>query len=79
VLYQNPRVLEVAVVGVPDLVFGEQVKAAIVLKPGENAEEEEIREFCGQYLAYYKVPKYVEFRESLPRNSAGKVIKSQLK
>jgi long-chain acyl-CoA synthetase len=79
VLYQNPKVLEVAVVGVPDLVFGEQVKAAIVLKPGENAEEEEIREFCGQYLAYYKVPKYVEFREALPRNSAGKVIKSQLK
>jgi long-chain acyl-CoA synthetase len=79
VLYQNPKVLEVAVVGVPDLVFGEQVKAAIVLKPGEQAEQEEIREFCGQYLAYYKVPKYVEFREALPRNSAGKVIKSQLK
>jgi long-chain acyl-CoA synthetase len=79
VLYQNPKVLEVAVVGVPDLVFGEQVKAAIVLKPGEQAGEEEIREFCGQYLAYYKVPKYVEFREVLPRNSAGKVIKSQLK
>jgi long-chain acyl-CoA synthetase len=79
VLYQNPKVLEVAVVGVPDLVFGEQVKAAIVLKPGEQAGEEEIREFCGQYLAYYKVPKYFEFREALPRNSAGKVIKSQLK
>ena len=79
VLYQNPKVLEAAVVGVPDLVFGEQVKAAIVLKPGEQAEQEEVREFCGQYLAYYKVPKYVEFKEALPRNSAGKVIKSQLK
>ncbi len=79
VLYQNPKVLEAAAVGVPDVVFGEQVKAAIVLKPGEQATEEEIQEFCGKHLAYYKVPKYVEFRESLPRNPAGKVVKGQLK
>lgn len=79
VLYRNPKVLEAAVVGVPDPVFGEQVKAALVLKSGEQATIEEIQEFCGKYLAYYKVPKYVEFRESLPRNPAGKVIKAQLK
>ena len=79
VLYQNPKVLEAAAVGVPDVVFGEQVKAAIVLKPGEQATEEEIQEFCGKHLSYYKVPKYVEFRESLPRNPAGKVVKGQLK
>jgi long-chain acyl-CoA synthetase len=79
VLYRNPKVLEAAVVGVPDPVFGEQVKAALVLRPGEQATEEEIQEFCGKYLAYYKVPKYVELREALPRNPAGKVTKEKLK
>jgi len=78
-LYRNPKVLEAAVVGVDDQVFGEQVKAALVLKPGEQATAEEIQEFCGQYLAYFKVPKYIEFMESLPRNPAGKVIKARLK
>ena len=78
-LYRNPKVLEAAVVGVADQVFGEQVKAALVLKPGERATAEEIQEFCGQYLAYFKVPKYIEFMESLPRNPAGKVIKARLK
>lgn len=79
VLYQNPKVLETAVVGVPDPVFGEQVKAVLVLKPGETAIPEEIQEFCAKHLAYYKVPKYVEFREALPRNPAGKVIKDRLR
>ncbi len=78
-LYRNPKVLEAAVVGVADQVFGEQVKAALVLRPGEQATAEEIQEFCGQHLAYFKVPKYVEFMESLPRNPAGKVIKARLK
>jgi long-chain acyl-CoA synthetase len=79
ILYRNPKVLEAAVVGVADQVFGEQVKAALVLKPGERATAEEIQEFCGQHLARFKVPKYVEFMESLPRNPAGKVIKARLK
>jgi len=79
VLYRHPKVLEAAVVGVSDQVFGEQVKAALVLRPGEQATAEEIQEFCGQHLAYFKVPKYVEFMESLPRNPAGKVIKARLK
>jgi long-chain acyl-CoA synthetase len=79
VIYRHPKVLEVAVVGVPDPIFVEQVKAVIVLKPGEQATPEEIQEFCGKYLARYKIPKYVEFREALPRNPAGKVIKGALK
>ncbi|MFC1911000.1 class I adenylate-forming enzyme family protein, partial [Chloroflexota bacterium] len=78
-LYRHPKVLEAAVVGVPDVIFGEQVKTAIVLKLGERATAEEIQEYCGKYLSYYKVPKYVEFRETLPRNPAGKVIKSKLR
>jgi long-chain acyl-CoA synthetase len=76
---QNPKVLEAAIVGVPDSVFGEQVKAVLVLKPGEQATAEEMQEFYGKYLARYKIPKYIEFRESLPRNPAGKVTKQQLK
>ena len=79
VLYRNPKVLEAAVVGVPDPVFGEQVKAALVLKPGEQATPEEIQGFCKRYLADYKVPRYIEFREALLRNPAGKVIKDKLK
>lgn len=79
VLYQNPKVLEAAVVGVPDEAFGEQVKAVLVLRPDEQATPEEIQEFCKMHLANYKVPRYVEFRESLPRNPAGKVIKDNLK
>lgn len=79
VLYRNPKVLEAVTVGVPDPIFGEEVKAVVVLKPNEQATPEEIQEFCSRYLAKYKVPKYVEFRDALPRNPAGKVIKGELK
>jgi acyl-CoA synthetase (AMP-forming)/AMP-acid ligase II len=79
VLYRNPKVLEAAAVGVADAIFGEEVKAVIVLKRGAKATPEEIQEFCSRYLAKYKVPKFVEFRDILPRNPAGKVIKGELK
>jgi len=69
----------VAVVAVPDKFLGEAVKVAIVLRPGYNADEEEIKNFCSKHLADYKVPKFVEFLEALPRNAAGKVIKGDLK
>ena len=75
----HPKVLEVAAVGVPDQFFGEAVKVAIVLRPGQTADDEEIKNFCSQYLADYKVPKYVEFLDALPRNPAGKVVKGDLK
>jgi long-chain acyl-CoA synthetase len=78
-LYSHPKVLEAAVVGVPDKIFGEQVKAVLVLKPGESATPEEIREFCFKQLADYKVPKYVTFMEALPRNPGGKVVKARLR
>jgi len=79
VICDNPKVLEVAVVGAPDPVMGEAVKACITLKSGERATEEELRDFCGERLADYKIPKFVEFLDSLPRNSAGKVSKSALR
>jgi acyl-CoA synthetase (AMP-forming)/AMP-acid ligase II len=79
VLGDNPKVLEVAVVGVPDAMMGEVVKACIVLRSGENATQEEIKEFCTERLANYKVPKFVEFMDCLPRNPAGKVNKPALR
>jgi long-chain acyl-CoA synthetase len=79
VLYRNPKILEAVAVGVPDTIFGEEVKAVIVLRQGAKATAEEIQAFCSHLLAKYKVPRYVEFRETLPRNSAGKVIKRELK
>jgi len=79
IISRYPKVLEVAVVAVPDKYLGEAVKAAIVLRPGMVAEEEEIKKFCLEHLADCKIPKYIEFLGSLPRNPAGKVIKGDLK
>src|SRR4030043_243001 len=79
VICDNPKILEGAVVGVPDPVMGEIVKACIALKPGETATEEEIKKFCSERLADYKVPKFVEFMDGLPRNPAGKVSKPELR
>ena len=79
VICDNPKVMEVAVVGVPDPVMGEVVKACIGLKAGVNATEKEIKDFCAERLADYKVPKFVEFMDCLPRNPAGKVSKPELR
>jgi long-chain acyl-CoA synthetase len=79
VIASHQKVLEATAVAAPDRVFGEVVKAVIVLKPGETATEEEIRQFCAERLADFKIPRYVEFVDSLPRNPAGKVVKAQLR
>jgi long-chain acyl-CoA synthetase len=79
VIYSHPKILEAAVVGVPDSALGEVVKAVVVLKAGEQATEEEIRKFCAAHLADYKVPKFVEFMGGLPRTPAGKVVKGPLR
>ena len=79
VLYEHPKVMEAAVVGVPVATEkGERVKAYIVLKRGETATEEEIIEYCRENLAYYKVPKFVEFREELPKSTVGKILRRVL-
>src|SRR5258707_13243793 len=67
VLYQHPKVLEAAAVGVPDAYRGETVRAFIVLKPGEQATAQELEAFCKERLAPYKGPKQVEVRNSLPQ------------
>ncbi len=75
---QHPAVLECAVVSVPDEKWGEAPKAFVSLKPGENATEEEIIEFCRDQLAHFKCPKAVEFTE-LPKTATGKIQKFRLR
>ena len=78
VLYENPKVLEAAVIGVPPGGSDQRAKAFIVLREGETATEEEIIAFCRERLARYKVPKVVEFRKDLPKTLVGKVLRRQL-
>lgn len=73
-----PQVAQVAVVGAPHEVLGEQVKAVIVLKPGQQLTADAVTGFCEQHLATYKIPRQVEFRADLPISPAGKVLKRQL-
>jgi long-chain acyl-CoA synthetase len=78
VLYEHPKVKEAAAVGVPIKEKGERVKAFVVLKEGEMATEEEIITFCRENMAPYKVPRYVEFRDELPKTMVGKVLRRVL-
>jgi long-chain acyl-CoA synthetase len=78
VLYEHPKVLEVSVAGVPDAYRGEVVKAFVVLKEGEQATADEIRDFAKERLAAYKVPRAVEFRDQLPKTMIGKVLRRAL-
>lgn len=73
VLHNHPKVAEVAVIGIPDEMRGEVVGAVISLKAGEVATEQEIRQFCLERIANYKVPKQVMFLDSLPRTATGKI------
>lgn len=78
VIANHPKVDTVAVIPEPDEKYGQVAKACIVLKRGETSSEEEIRAFCGQKMAAYKVPEYIMFRESLPLNAVGKIAKKNL-
>lgn len=77
-IYLLDKVLSVGVVGVPDHIFAERIKAVIRLKPGETATIEEIREHCGKHLAPYEIPEYVVFVSNIPTNPSGKTLKSRL-
>ncbi|MCC6260567.1 MAG: long-chain fatty acid--CoA ligase [Anaerolineales bacterium] len=78
VISGHPKVLEVGVGGIPDPKSGETVKAWIVLKPGESMTEDEVKEFCKEHLASYKVPRQVEFRTELPKTTVGKILRREL-
>jgi long-chain acyl-CoA synthetase len=78
VLATHPAVLEVGVAGVPDATKGEVAHAWVVLKPGQSATAEELRMYCRERLAPYKVPAQVEFRSELPKTMVGKVLRRAL-
>jgi fatty-acyl-CoA synthase len=71
-LFRHPAVQEVQVFGVPDSRYGEEVACWIVLKAGQSATEESIREYCKGQIAHYKIPRYVRFVQALPMTVTGK-------
>lgn len=79
VLAAHPAVYEAAVIPVPDPRWGEAPKALVVLKPGIDAGEQELLDFCRSRLAHYKCPRSVDFLEALPRTGTGKVLKKDLR
>lgn len=79
VLNEHPKILESAVIAVPDPLRDEAVKAFVVLRPNEVMTEEEIKEWCARHLSRFKVPSFCEFRTSLPKTSIGKIMKYVLK
>jgi fatty-acyl-CoA synthase len=79
-LYTHPAIQDVQVIGVPDPKFGEELMACIILKPGaERLDAAALAEFCRGKLAHYKIPRYVEVRESFPMTVSGKVRKVQMR
>jgi acyl-CoA synthetase (AMP-forming)/AMP-acid ligase II len=78
VLYEMDDVVEVAVVGVPDDVLGEAIKAYVVLKDGSPATEKELLAWCNKNLEDFMVPKTIELSEALPKTSSGKITKKDL-
>lgn len=77
-LFTHPAVASAAVIGVPDKLYGEDVAAFIVLKPGAMTTEDEIIDFCKQHLADYKCPKSVFFLHEIPKGPTGKLLKREL-
>jgi fatty-acyl-CoA synthase len=78
-LYTHPKVGEAQVVGIPNARLGEIVAAWVRLKPGVEATEEEIKEFCKGQIAYYKIPEYVRFVTEFPATLSGKIQKYKIR
>jgi fatty-acyl-CoA synthase len=79
-LYTHPDIQDVQVIGVPDARFGEELMACIILKPGAGPlDAEALAEYCRGRLAHYKIPRYVEVRESFPMTVSGKIRKVQMR
>jgi len=78
VLFEHPGVREAAVAGIPHEVLGEAVAAWVVLREGSPTDADELRAFCAERLADYKVPRRISIVDELPRNATGKVLKQEL-
>jgi len=78
-LFTHPKVAEAAVFGVPDDFFGEEIAVWLMLHPGESMTEEEVRAFCRDSIAHFKVPKYIRFTEDFPMTVTGKVQKFRMR
>ena len=78
-LYTHPKVSDVQVIGVPDAKYGEEVCAWITLRDGEEATDEELREFCRGQIATYKIPRYIRFTTEFPTTVTGKIQKFKMR
>ncbi|MGJ7489947.1 AMP-binding protein [Variovorax sp. ZT4R33] len=78
-LYRHPKVQDVQVVGLPDKKYGEELCAWVIVKPGQTATEDEIRDFCKGQIAHYKVPKYIQFVTAFPMTVTGKIQKFKIR
>ncbi len=78
-LYTHPKIADVQVIGVPDERFVEEVMAWVMLKPGETADEDEIRDFCKGKIAHYKIPRYIKMTTEFPMTVTGKVQKFRMR
>jgi len=72
-LYRHPKIQDVQVIGIPDDRYGEEICAWVKLRPGVSATEEEIRAFCRDQIAHYKVPRYIKFVDEFPMTVTGKI------
>ncbi len=79
VICKHEKVADAAVVGIPDRIYGEEIKAFVVLKKGERCTEVEIIEHCAPFLPKFKMPKQVQFVDSIPRNNMGKIMRTELR
>ncbi|MCG2825656.1 MAG: AMP-binding protein, partial [Thermoplasmatales archaeon] len=78
-IYTNQKVKDVAVIGVPSGKYGEEVMAYVILKEGDNASEDEIRDYCKNGMSRYKAPKYVKLVKNFPMTASGKIQKYKLR
>ncbi len=78
-LYSHPLIYDTAVTGIPDPVMGEEVLAFVLLKEGSQLTPDEIKDFCADKLAGYKIPKHIRFVKNLPKTTSGKLLRGELR